>query len=108
MEPFGTPVVVTVNTTDEPSLAESVDGVSVKVGTTLLTVIVELVATTVPEVDWVLTTKLNVSEDSKDKSFNKLLVTVAIPVVAPVPTIRKEPVRDPSEKSAVDTFPSVL
>ena len=106
--PFGTPVVVTVKVTVDPSLTDVTDGVTEYVGTTSATVIVELVATTVPLVELVLTTNVKDSFPSVRISFAMVLVTVAIPVVAPVPTILKDPVSELLEKSAASILPPVL
>ena len=106
--PSGISVVVTLNVTDSPSLIDVADWVMVKVGITSITSTDWLVATIGPDVEPVLTINVNVSVPSVRKSFTSVLVIVAIPVVAPVPTILNEPVRDPSEKSSADTVPLVL
>lgn len=91
-----------------PSLTEVVDGVIKQIWDKLLTVTVELVATTVPEVDPVLIDRLKVSADPLSKSYASVLTIVAIPVVAPVLTILNVPVRDASVKSEAVTVPPVV
>lgn len=74
------------------------------------TVMVLDVATIVAVVDAdpVLIWRLNVSDPSISRSFDKILVIVAIPVAAPVLTMLNEPVRELSEKSFADTVPVVV
>ena len=68
MLPAPTLTVFIVKSTELPSLIVVVDGVIVYDGVRLLTVIVELVATTVPDVDPVLIDRLNVSAAPLSKS----------------------------------------
>ena len=100
---------MTVTVSVPPSSTVVGDGVTETVGTTSITSIISLVVTAVPDTDPVLTISLNVSVPSVvDQSPATALVIVATPVVVPVPTILKEPVKELSAKSFASTVPLVL
>jgi len=101
-------VAVMVNVIEDPSSTVVVDSDIDTVGTTSLTLTDALVATTGPEVEPVLIVSANDSVPSVAKSFAIVLVTVATPVVAPVPTIVNDPVRELSEKSDDPILEAVL
>ena len=94
VEPFGTFVVLTVNSTDCPSFTLVVHTPTVADGTRSLIIISLVNVTAVPEVEPVLITNLKVSGPSVRRSDAIVLVTVPIPPVAvPSPTTVKLPVR---------------
>ena len=71
--PLGTPAVVTVNVTDDPSFTVEVDGETEYVGTEVsLIVTVLLFATIVPDVLPVRRLSLNCSVPSSDRSFDSV------------------------------------
>ena len=94
--------------TDSPSSTDVLSTVTEYDGAVFFTVIDGLVAIPVPDVEPVLTVRVNCSSPSSFRSYAIVLVAVAMPVVEPVLTTLNDPVSELSEKSAASTSPAVL